>query len=419
MPLVSVVIPAYNPGHYLDEAVQSVIAQTFTDWECIVVDDGSTEDLSRVENMDPRVRLIRQPNRGISMARNRGIAESAGEFIAFLDHDDLFLPTKLERQMEVASADSSIGLVYTDFEVIWADGRRTPSPKPASPAIDFLSMLSRGAPLPTCTMVSRTALKTVGIFDPFLNPSEDQDLFIRIARFFRVVYVPTCGALYRVHENNTSKNYMVCYRTMRNLAQRHEINARYRRDGATLAAARSLMPYYRRNFFGPQAFDAARNAFRLRRPLEFSLHFSRALSMSPAYVAQSASAYVARRALSLLGLARMSNDQGLGIQNLESRTLNTGALREVSPAEQNESAALPLNSECAMQDAKCREAPAEKLDEAGWREYSAEAGTEVTGDRLRVTGDSDGATEGTEATENAKTEGTIGLGPIERVKRES
>ena len=99
MPLVSVIIPAYNPGRYLDEAVQSVIAQIFTDWECLVVDDGSTEDLSRVERMDSRVRLIRQKNGGTQAAGDNGTLTSGGEFIVFLDHDDIWLPAKLEKQV--------------------------------------------------------------------------------------------------------------------------------------------------------------------------------------------------------------------------------------------------------------------------------------------------------------------------------
>ena len=109
MPTVSVVIPAYNSGPYLDGAVQSVIAQTFTDWECIVVDDGSTEDLSRVEKMDPRVRLIRQENRGTAAARNNAILHSVGEFIAFLDHDDRWMPGRLESMVGVIRADPLAG----------------------------------------------------------------------------------------------------------------------------------------------------------------------------------------------------------------------------------------------------------------------------------------------------------------------
>lgn len=300
MPLVSVIIPAYNSGHYLDEAVQSVVAQTFTDWECVVVDDGSTEDLSRVEKMDPRIRLIRQENRGISMARNRGIAESTGEFIAFLDHDDAFLATKLARQVAVMSADGDIGLCHTDFAVMDDSGSFTPDGQGTNKATDFLTMLQFGAPYPTTTVVRRSALSLVGVFDPFLTPSEDQDLFIRIAKFFPVAYIPTREALYRVHGNNTSKNYMICYRTMRNFMRRHEIHAGYRRDLATLAAARQAMPYRRRAVFGPQAFDAARSALRGHQPLEFLLHFSRALCMSPRYVAGATLRYLGQVASRLL-----------------------------------------------------------------------------------------------------------------------
>ncbi|MGC9217697.1 glycosyltransferase family 2 protein, partial [Acidithiobacillus sp.] len=194
MPLVSVIIPAYNSGPYLDEAVRSVVAQTFTDWECIVVDDGSTEDLSRIEKMGPRVRLIRQENRGISMARNRGIAESTGEFVAFLDHDDAFLPTKLERQVAAMSRGANIGLCHTDFAVMDEKGDSDLVPSGSNTATDFLAMLEFGAPFPTTTVVTRRALELLGVFDPFLTPSEDQDLFIRIARFFRVVRVSSCEA---------------------------------------------------------------------------------------------------------------------------------------------------------------------------------------------------------------------------------
>ena len=292
---VSVIIPAYNSGPYLDEAVRSVIAQTFTEWECVVVDDGSTEDLSRVEKMDSRVRLIRQENRGISMARNRGIAESTGEFIAFLDHDDMFLPTKLQKQVEAAASDSRIGLIHSDFDVINANGDRRPGPKPVNPATDFLSMLGRGAPLPTCTMVSREAIRAVGIFDPFLTPSEDHDLFIRIARYFRVVHIPSPQALYRAHGSNTSKNYMVCYRTVRNLAQRHKINAEFRGDAAAAGAAGELLPHYKRNIFGPQAYDAARLALARREPAAFLAHIVRATVWSPGYTIGSIAKFPLRR----------------------------------------------------------------------------------------------------------------------------
>ena len=100
MPAVSIVIPCFNRAEYLRLALSSVCAQTFTDWECIVVDDGSTEDLSFAMDIDPRIRLFRQRNMGISAARNRGIFGSIGSYIAFLDSDDLWMPEKLALQAE-------------------------------------------------------------------------------------------------------------------------------------------------------------------------------------------------------------------------------------------------------------------------------------------------------------------------------
>src|ERR1700749_83796 len=103
--LVSVIMPAYNSGRYLAESVRSVQAQTFGGWELVVVDDGSTDDTGevarRLAEADARVRYVRRPNGGQAAARNTGLAEARGRLVAFLDADDLWLPEKLEAQMEV------------------------------------------------------------------------------------------------------------------------------------------------------------------------------------------------------------------------------------------------------------------------------------------------------------------------------
>lgn len=110
MSRVSVIIPAYNPGAFLDEALASVLAQTFEDWECVVVDDGSTEDLSRIDALDPRVRRIRQENRGLSIARNVGLMQSHSEYVAFVDADDLWAPHKLQAQVEMMDANLNLAM---------------------------------------------------------------------------------------------------------------------------------------------------------------------------------------------------------------------------------------------------------------------------------------------------------------------
>lgn len=100
MPLVSVVIPAHNPGPFLERSVGSVLSQTFTDFECVVVDDGSSQDISFPPVFaDPRVRYLRQDNRGVSVARNVGVSSGDSHYVAFLDQDDEWAPAKLEKQV--------------------------------------------------------------------------------------------------------------------------------------------------------------------------------------------------------------------------------------------------------------------------------------------------------------------------------
>ena len=104
MPRASIIIAAYNPGPFLDATVQSVIAQSFSDWELIVVDDGSQQDIGHVAALHPAITMFRQENRGLSVARNVGIERSSGELVAFLDQDDLWFPCKLEEQVKQMAA---------------------------------------------------------------------------------------------------------------------------------------------------------------------------------------------------------------------------------------------------------------------------------------------------------------------------
>jgi glycosyltransferase involved in cell wall biosynthesis len=110
-PQVSVVIPAYNCAAYVGQAVDSVLRQTYTDWEIIVVDDGSRDDTKLIlEQYGDRIRYIYQQNQGVSIARNRGIELARGEFIAFLDADDYFLPDKIAAQIAVFAAQPNLGI---------------------------------------------------------------------------------------------------------------------------------------------------------------------------------------------------------------------------------------------------------------------------------------------------------------------
>ncbi|MBQ3453639.1 MAG: glycosyltransferase family 2 protein, partial [Thermoguttaceae bacterium] len=131
MPFFSVVVPVYNVRQWVGRAIESILAQTFEDFELILIDDGSTDDSAEViaQYTDPRVKLIRQENRGQGGARNRGIEASTGKWITFLDPDDQWLPGFLEDYYRVISDHPGIDLCYSSFRRIYQDGRSVPAMK--------------------------------------------------------------------------------------------------------------------------------------------------------------------------------------------------------------------------------------------------------------------------------------------------
>ncbi|CAN5314445.1 hypothetical protein BH10CYA1_BH10CYA1_54500 [soil metagenome] len=222
-PSVSVIIPAHNPGVYLGQAIESVYKQTFQDWEILVVDDGSTEDIAAVCSAFPRVKLIRQVQLGASIARNVGILNSSGDFIAFLDHDDLWQSTKLEKQIAALNLDPAIGICHTDVAFIDAqDHPIYPKQQDANHDSDAIkeeritihaitdridkSYSSSGILTSSSVVIRRSALAFGGLFDPDLNICGDTDLWLKICMHYQLAFVPSQETIYRVHQNNQSKN---------------------------------------------------------------------------------------------------------------------------------------------------------------------------------------------------------------------
>jgi glycosyltransferase involved in cell wall biosynthesis len=265
----------------LDEAVQSVIAQTFTDWECIVVDDGSTEDLSRVEKMDPRVRLIRQPNRGVSAARNNAIMNSAGEFIAFLDADDIFLPTKLDLQVGILDSSPGVGYCHTAFRTIDAAGVDV-GPGYQTFAGTRADMLERGGFLCGTAVVPRRALACAGLFDPLLRSGEDYDLALRIVRFFTAAHVPQELYLYRKAGTSASSDGARMLASIRNVHARIALSAKFGCDHRETASVRRAGRRLR-HVWGVMEYDAARKAVNGRKPLAAAMGLIKAAAWSPRY----------------------------------------------------------------------------------------------------------------------------------------
>jgi glycosyltransferase involved in cell wall biosynthesis len=183
--LVSVVIPTFNSADYLVQAIQSVLAQTYQDFEIIVVDDASTDHTEEaIRPFADRITYLRQERGGPSVARNRAIIQAKGELIAFLDADDLWRPTKLARQFDYLNQHPKACLVYTDFTRGSCPGSNDESRLQVFKARDtntFLALLEENFIATPTVMVRRSALAHSGLFDPKLRGSEDLDLWLRLA----------------------------------------------------------------------------------------------------------------------------------------------------------------------------------------------------------------------------------------------
>ncbi len=181
--MVSVVIPTYNRAHLIGRALRSVTEQTAPAGEIIVVDDSSTDDTADVvAKTGAGVRLLRQEHAGVSAARNRGIAAARGEWIAFLDSDDVWLPRKLERQMEFAAAHPGAEACQTDEIWVRNGVRVNPGRRHQKPSGDiFLASLELCLVSPSAAMLRRTTIERLGGFDPGLAACEDYDLWLRLS----------------------------------------------------------------------------------------------------------------------------------------------------------------------------------------------------------------------------------------------
>ncbi|MBD2345351.1 glycosyltransferase family 2 protein [Anabaena subtropica] len=225
MPKVSVVIPAYNSVAYLPETINSVLSQSFKDFEVLVINDGSTDATEEwfTQNVkDPRVKLISQENQGLSGARNTGIQYAQGDYIALLDADDLWEPTKLEKQVLCLEANPEVGLVYTWTALI--DQYSKPTGRIVAhhaegnvwqTLLEVNVVASGSNPL-----IRRDCFDNVGLFDINLSSNEDRDMWLRIASKYLFAVIKEPLVLYRQHQGNMSKDFSVMLKNCRIVIER-------------------------------------------------------------------------------------------------------------------------------------------------------------------------------------------------------
>jgi len=205
MPRVSVITPAYNAAGTLAETITSVQAQTFDDWEMIVIDDGSTDNtafiVTNAAEIDARIRLLKQENTGVGAARRAGIEAANGRYIAFLDSDDLWLPQKLEHQLAFMEKKNA-GVSYTCYRRFTSDGREGALISPP-PMLTHRMMLGNSA-IPNLTgMIDRQICTTINI--PDIPRAEDFAMWLQLLRRCGVAYgLMEDLARYRVSRTSAS-----------------------------------------------------------------------------------------------------------------------------------------------------------------------------------------------------------------------
>ena len=204
LPKVSVIIPNYNYGYFLRQAIESVLSQTYSNIEVIVVDDGSTDETWEVLAKFPQVKVLRQNREGVSVARNRGVAAASGVYLAFLDSDDLWAPQKVEKQVQKFLSNPDLGAVTVGTTHIDREGHplKTDLHGEEGYLAEKILLFHRPNIHLSGIMITKQAFDRVGGFDPHLSTAADLDLAFRIAYYYPYAHIPEPLCYYRHHTAN-------------------------------------------------------------------------------------------------------------------------------------------------------------------------------------------------------------------------
>ncbi len=212
---VAIIVPCYNTGRFLRESLRSVLEQSRTPAEVVLVDDGSTDDTAAIAGLFPAVRYVHQPNQGVSVARNRGLSETRSEFVVFHDADDRLLPDAVAVGVGALEALPDCGFVYGFSRVINARGEVLAGEVNGRPAdggrriehASYETLLEGSGVVPSgAACFRRSAVEKVGGYKPGLRRAQDHELYLRIAREFSIHCHNEIVVEYRNHEGNTTHN---------------------------------------------------------------------------------------------------------------------------------------------------------------------------------------------------------------------
>lgn len=213
MPTVSVIMPTYNYGRFIERAIRSVQLQTYQDFEIVVVDDGSTDGTEEIVRRidDKRIRYIKHPkNKGGNVARNTGIRAADGNYIAFLDSDDEWLPKKLALQIQMFSQSAkNVGMIYTGLNVIDVSGKKPSHIELPKASGQIFHLLLRGNYITgggSSAVFKKECFETVGLFDETLPSGQEWEMILRIAKKYEINYVNEPLVKYYVHGSNTDSH---------------------------------------------------------------------------------------------------------------------------------------------------------------------------------------------------------------------
>ncbi|SDA96356.1 Glycosyltransferase involved in cell wall bisynthesis [Algoriphagus alkaliphilus] len=262
MPRISIVMPCFNSELYLQETLDCLIKQSFTDWECVIVNNGSTDSTNEIANTyaqkDPRFRVLTKEHGGISSGRNYGIMAAKGEFIQLLDSDDLITPNKLFNEIEFLNHHPDVDIVYSGARYFYTNDHERAlhvySDKGWTGTIEIdrsdkvvLDAIMKRNPFVTSAPLYRASIfKEIGLYDESLQYIEDWDFQIRCALadkvFHYLGYKPDQCTLIRLHDRNISKNKDAVQSAKRKLMEKHAVLFKMKKKERRKISFKDLIP---------------------------------------------------------------------------------------------------------------------------------------------------------------------------------